>query len=266
MAEELNLDKGENNEEAEQNNSDKAENKEEVEKFNLDKEENNEEEESEDTMIKRTEKINDYQLPHKYIFRICLLGESGVGKTSLLTRFCDDSFKENHNNTIGVDFRLTTLRYKDIISKIHIWDTAGQERYRSLTTSYFRNSNAFIFIYDICNQKSFENVTIWMDLAFEKNKESIFNLLVGNKTDQNEHRQVQQSEAEKLAKERNLYFLESSARTDENVQKIFFYLNYKLIEYFQNNNNYDEDRKLSINSEKTEEISIIRPEDYRCNC
>ena len=86
----------------------------------------------EDKFIKNVEKINDYQLQHKYLFPICLLGEAGVGKTSLLTRFCDNSFKERYNNTIGVDFRVITLKCKNIISKIHIWDTAGQERFRSL--------------------------------------------------------------------------------------------------------------------------------------
>ena len=100
-----------------------------LEEENLDKDENNNddgnddenlEEEDEEKMIENIEKIEDYQTPHKYLFRLCLLGDAGVGKTSLITRFCDDSFKENYNNTIGVDFRLVTLKYKKIISKIYI--------------------------------------------------------------------------------------------------------------------------------------------------
>ena len=86
--------------------------------------------------INSIEKLKDYDIVHKYLFRICLLGDAGVGKTSILTRFCDNTFKESYNNTIGVDFRLVTLKYKDIISKVHIWDTAGQERFRSLTLNY----------------------------------------------------------------------------------------------------------------------------------
>ena len=119
----------------------------------------------EDKFIKNVEKINDYQLQHKYLFPICLLGEAGVGKTSLLTRFCDNSFKERYNNTIGVDFRVITLKYKNIISKIHIWDTAGQERFRSLALNYINNSQGFIFVYDITNRESFNNVENWVNLA-----------------------------------------------------------------------------------------------------
>ena len=137
----------------------------------------------EDKFIKNVEKINDYQLQHKYLFPICLLGEAGVGKTSLLTRFCDNSFKERYNNTIGVDFRVITLKYKNIISKIHIWDTAGQERFRSLALNYINNSQGFIFVYDITNRESFNNVENWVNLALEKNNKNICNFLVVNKTD-----------------------------------------------------------------------------------
>ena len=124
----------------------------------------------EDKCIKSIEKIIDSQEAHKYLFRICLLGDAAVGKTSLLTRFCDDSFKENYNNTIGVDFRMVTLKFKNIISKLHIWDTAGQERFRSLALNYLNNSHGFIFVYDITNKQSFNNVINWINLAFEKNK------------------------------------------------------------------------------------------------
>ena len=89
----------------------------------------------EDKFIKNIEKISDFQEDHKYLFRVCLLGDAGVGKTSLITRFCDNYFSDNYNNTIGVDFRLATLKYDNIILKIHIWDTAGQERFRSLSVN-----------------------------------------------------------------------------------------------------------------------------------
>ena len=160
----------------------------------------------EDKFIKDVEKINDYQLQHKYLFPICLLGEAGVGKTSLLTRFCDNSFKERYNNTIGVDFRVITLKYKNIISKIHIWDTAGQERFRSLALNYINNSQGFIFVYDITNRESFNNVENWVNLALEKNNKNICNFLVGNKTDKEAERKVSVKEGEILAKEKNFFF------------------------------------------------------------
>ena len=219
----------------------------------------------EDKFIKNVEKINDYQLQHKYLFPICLLGEAGVGKTSLLTRFCDNSFKERYNNTIGVDFRVITLKYKNIISKIHIWDTAGQERFRSLALNYINNSQGFIFVYDITNRESFNNVENWVNLALEKNNKNICNFLVGNKTDKEAERKVSVKEGEILAKEKNFFFLETSAKTDDNVQKLFYYFLYRLIEYYKKHE-YIENSQISLSNSNTEEISTIRQPESKCSC
>jgi Ras-related protein Rab-1A len=219
----------------------------------------------EDKFIKNVEKINDYQLQHKYLFPICLLGEAGVGKTSLLTRFCDNSFKERYNNTIGVDFRVITLKYKNIISKIHIWDTAGQERFRSLALNYINNSQGFIFVYDITNRESFNNVENWVNLALEKNNKNICNFLVGNKTDKEAERKVSVKEGEILAKEKNFFFLETSAKTDDNVQKLFYYCLYRLIEYYKKHE-YIENSQISLSNSNTEEISTIRQPESKCSC
>ena len=219
----------------------------------------------EDKFIKDVEKINDYQLQHKYLFPICLLGEAGVGKTSLLTRFCDNSFKERYNNTIGVDFRVITLKYKNIISKIHIWDTAGQERFRSLALNYINNSQGFIFVYDITNRESFNNVENWVNLALEKNNKNICNFLVGNKTDKEAERKVSVKEGEILAKEKNFFFLETSAKTDDNVQKLFYYCLYRLIEYYKKHE-YVENSQISLSNSNTEEISTIRQPESKCSC
>ena len=219
----------------------------------------------EDKFIKNVEKINDYQLKHKYLFPICLLGEAGVGKTSLLTRFCDNSFKERYNNTIGVDFRVITLKCKNIISKIHIWDTAGQERFRSLALNYINNSQGFIFVYDITNRESFNNVENWVNLALEKNNKNICNFLVGNKTDKEAERKVSVKEGEILAKEKNFFFLETSAKTDDNVQKLFYYCLYRLIEYYKKHE-YIENSQISLSNSNTEEISTIRQPESKCSC
>ena len=211
----------------------------------------------EDKFIKTVEKISEFQQAHKYLFRVCLLGDAAVGKTSLITRFCDNSFKENYNNTIGVDFRVVTLKCKDIVSKIHIWDTAGQERFRSLALNYLNNTHGFIFVYDITNVESFHNAVNWINLALEKNNHTIANFLVGNKSDKEEERKVSEKEGENLAKERKLYFLETSAKMDNNVQKLFYYYLYRMLEYYKTNE-YSEDEEIKLNEGNSEEISTKR--------
>ena len=215
--------------------------------------------------INSIEKLKDYDIVHKYLFRICLLGDAGVGKTSILTRFCDNTFKESYNNTIGVDFRLVTLKYKDIISKLHIWDTAGQERFRSLTLNYLHNSHGFLFIFDITNKDSFDNIVNWINLSFDNNKNSVINFLIGNKCDQNSSRKVEESEAQQFAKEKDLIYLETSAKSDENIQKLFYYCVYKLIKYYDKND-YSEEDNTQLYSNHTEEIKIQRPNQNKCGC
>ena len=233
--------------------------------MSVEEEKMDENELEEDKFIKTVEKISEYQQAHKYLFRVCLLGDAGVGKTSLLTRFCDNSFKENYNNTIGVDFRVVTLKCKDIISKVHIWDTAGQERFRSLALNYLKNSHGFIFIYDITSQESFNNVVNWINLALEKNTHTIANFLVGNKCDKEEERKINKKEGENLAKLKNLFFLETSAKLDNNVQKLFYYFLYKMIEYYKTND-YVEDDQIRLSQGNSEEISTKRPSEKNCNC
>ena len=233
--------------------------------MSIDKEKIEENESEVDKFINSVEKLSDYQQQHKYLFRICLLGDANVGKTSLLSRFCDNSFKEKYNNTIGVDFRLVTLKCNGFISKIHIWDTAGQERFRSLALNYLNNSHGFIFMYDITDRDSFNNIVNWIDLALEKNVKTIANFLVGNKCDNEGKRQISIEEGKNLAKDKNLFFMETSAKANNNVQKLFYFFLYKLIEFYKTNN-YVEEEKLVLNKENSEEISTIRPSKKNCNC
>ena len=233
--------------------------------MSIDKEKIDQNESEVDKFINSVEKLSDYQQQHKYLFRICLLGDANVGKTSLLSRFCDNSFKEKYNNTIGVDFRLVTLKCNGFISKIHIWDTAGQERFRSLALNYLNNSHGFIFMYDITDRDSFNNIVNWIDLALEKNVKTIANFLVGNKCDNEGKRQISIEEGKNLAKDKNLFFMETSAKANNNVQKLFYFFLYKLIEFYKTNN-YVEEEKLVLNKENSEEISTIRPSKKNCNC
>ena len=226
----------------------------------------NEEEDVElDKFILSVEKLNENLQEHNYLFRICLLGDAGVGKTSILSRFCDNTFKENYNNTIGVDFRLITLKQDNIISKLHIWDTAGQERFRSLASNYINNAHGFIFIYDITDLDSFNHVINWVDMALGKNPKTVVNFLVGNKSDNDEERKVSKEEAKNLAKEKNLFFLETSARNNDNIQKLFYFFLFELIKYYKVNQ-YQESEKIVLKQENSEEISTQRVDGNKCKC
>lgn len=210
-------------------------------------------------------RIIDYQPNHDYIFRICLLGDSSVGKTSLLTRYCDGTFKEKYSNTIGVDFRVVTLKCNDTVAKIQIWDTAGQERFKSIAVNYFRTSHGFIFVYDISSRESFKNVVNWMELAFSNNRNASINFLIGNKSDLDNKREVTTREGKDLAKLRGFYFLETSALNSDNVEKMFSCFAFKLIDYFNKNKGmYDEVKKEGPGKENVEEISTKREKEGCC--
>ena len=210
---------------------------------------NEQKEENEENI--HLEKIVDNTIHHKYMFRICLIGNICVGKTSLLARYADNSFKESYANTIGVDFRVITLKYKDIIAKVHIWDTAGNERFKSITINYYRSSHGFIYVYDITSKESFENLDMWINLTNENCGTNAINFLVGNKSDLEMEREVTKEEGEEFAKKYDLIFIETSAKNNDNVGKLFEFFTYKLIEYYQKNT----DKYIGNNSDTLDSFS-----------
>ena len=210
---------------------------------------NEQKEENEENI--HLEKIVDNTIHHKYMFRICLIGNICVGKTSLLARYADNSFKESYANTIGVDFRVITLKYKDIIAKVHIWDTAGNERFKSITINYYRSSHGFIYVYDITSKESFENLDMWINLTNENCGTNAINFLVGNKSDLEKEREVTKEEGEEFAKKYDLIFIETSAKNNDNVGKLFEFFTYKLIEYYQKNT----DKYIGNNSDTLDSFS-----------
>ena len=210
---------------------------------------NEQKEENEENI--HLEKIVDNTIHHKYMFRICLIGNICVGKTSLLARYADNSFKESYANTIGVDFRVITLKYNDIIAKVHIWDTAGNERFKSITINYYRSSHGFIYVYDITSKESFENLDMWINLTNENCGTNAINFLVGNKSDLEKEREVSKEEGEEFAKKYDLIFIETSAKNNDNVGKLFEFFTYKLIEYYQKNT----DKYIGNNSDTLDSFS-----------
>lgn len=154
-------------------------------------------------------------------FKLVFLGEQSVGKTSLITRFMYDSFDNMYQATIGIDFLSKTMYLEDRTVRLQLWDTAGQERFRSLIPSYIRDSSVAVVVYDISNAKSFQNTRKWIEDVRAERGNDVIIVLVGNKTDLNDKRQVTTQQGEDEAKKFNLMFVETSAKVGHNVKNLF---------------------------------------------
>ena len=157
------------------------------------------------------------------LLKIKLIGDSGVGKSSIVTRLCGESFKEDIGPTIGVDYKnkLTEINNQPI--KLVIWDTAGQERFRTVTTTYYKNSHGFCFVYDITHRESFENIKKWLNEANENSSgdNKVVMMLIANKVDLSYSRAVSKEESEAFAREYNMIHYQTSAKTNEGIDKAF---------------------------------------------
>lgn len=154
-------------------------------------------------------------------FKLVFLGEQSVGKTSLITRFMYDSFDNTYQATIGIDFLSKTMYLEDRTVRLQLWDTAGQERFRSLIPSYIRDSTVAVVVFDITNANSFHQTSKWIDDVRTERGSDVIIMLVGNKTDLSDKRQVSTEEGERKAKELNVMFIETSAKAGYNVKQLF---------------------------------------------
>ena len=152
--------------------------------------------------------------------RLLLVGDSCVGKTSLLLQYTDNVFLVQHNATIGIEYKVKNIEYKGFNVKLQIWDTAGQERFHCITNNYFHTADGIFFIYDITNQNSFEGVKKWI-----KESENLGNfskkLLIGNKCDLEDIRSITKEELDEYCKEKNISYLETSAKDNINLKEAF---------------------------------------------
>jgi len=186
-------------------------------------------------------------------FKILMIGDSNVGKSSILLKYTHDDFNNEHLTTIGLDFHVKYLKLNDKNIKLQLWDTAGQERFRSIITSYFRDAQGILVVYDVTNKISFENVENWIKDINDncKNNNNIF--LVANKIDLN--RIISEEEGNKLAQKYNLLYYECSAKTGENIQNIYYNISTIL------------SKKYIENIVKLENIDFNNPPiASKCNC
>ena len=155
--------------------------------------------------------------------KILILGDSNVGKTSLLLNYADNYFPDSHVSTIGIDYKIKVITIKDLEVKIQLWDTSGQERFRSITHTFLKDANGIAFVYDITNKKSFEGVKDWIKDA-EINGSGFEKILIGNKIDLEGKREVSSDFLKKYCNKKKIKTFETSAKTSINVNEAFDYL------------------------------------------
>ena len=180
---------------------------------------------------------------YDYLFKLLLIGNSSVGKSSLLFRFVENVWDDSFVPTIGVDFvslitfytfyffnqKLKTLEVNGKKVKLQIWDTAGQERFKNINASYYRGGNGVLVVYDITDRESFENLNSWL-IEIEKNaNKNVYKLLIGNKCDLEESRKVTYQEGKDFAESNGMKFIETSAKTASKVQEAFELLTNEII-------------------------------------
>jgi small GTP-binding protein len=159
--------------------------------------------------------------PKQYQFKLVLLGDSAVGKSSLVLRFVKKQFFEYQESTIGAAFLTQTVAVADYVVKFEIWDTAGQERYHSLAPMYYRGAAAAIVVFDITNRNSFVRAKSWVKELQRQGNPNIVIALAGNKCDKSAERQIEADEAKAYAEEQNIFYMETSAKSNTNVAEIF---------------------------------------------
>eukprot|EP00056_Hartaetosiga_gracilis_P001459 m.45025 g.45025 ORF g.45025 m.45025 type:complete len:207 (+) comp10649_c0_seq1:91-711(+) len=161
------------------------------------------------------------QKAYDYLFKLLLIGDSGVGKTCLLFRFSDDAFNSTFISTIGIDFKIRTIEIEDKKIKLQIWDTAGQERFRTITTAYYRGAMGILLVYDVTNQKSFDNIQTWVRNIEQNASQDVERMILGNKCDMEDARVVTREDGQNLAQEYGVAFMETSAKSKINVEEAF---------------------------------------------
>uniref|UniRef100_UPI00398F5D55 RAB3D, member RAS oncogene family, a n=1 Tax=Pristiophorus japonicus TaxID=55135 RepID=UPI00398F5D55 len=199
-----------------------------------------------------------------YMFKLLIIGNSSVGKTSFLFRYADDSFTSAFVSTVGIDFKVKTVYRNEKRVKLQIWDTAGQERYRTITTAYYRGAMGFLLMYDITNQDSFNAVHDWATQIKTYSWDNAQVILVGNKSDLEDDRVVPTEDGRRLADELGFEFFEASAKENANVKQVFE----RLVDIIcvKMSESLDVDPTLISNNKNSSLAEKPKPEQSGCPC
>eukprot|EP01084_Bolivina_argentea_P129554 228798_1 len=195
---------------------------------------------------------------YDYLFKLLMIGDAGVKKSSLLLRFSDDSFTTSFISTIGIDFKIKTIEFDGKTIKLQIWDTAGQERFRTITTAYYRGATGIMLVYDITNEQSFLNIPNWMRHIEQHAAKDVQTILVGHMVDDDleyneDNRVIAFQRGKELGNNYGMPFMEARAKTGENVEKAFMCL-VELV-YKQKNPNYVSENDVAENKENKENLN-----------
>ena len=161
-------------------------------------------------------------MTEKYILKLLTIGDQFVGKSSIINRYIDDKFNENIKPTLAIDYKTKMIQKGENLIKISIYDTAGEEKYRHLIKNYYNGSNGILLVFDITDKNSFDNLNFWLDeLEKNCNLNNLYIFLVGNKTDRKKERKVSYDEAKNFADMKKIPYIEISAKTGDNIDKLF---------------------------------------------
>ncbi len=195
-----------------------------------------------------TEEEENYNM----IFKIVLVGDSGVGKTNLLLRYLKNEFNTQTKATVGVEFGNTKVQIDNALIKAQIWDTAGQERYRSITSAYYKGAHGALIVYDITRKDSFDSVEKWLSDLKNNGEEKMVIMAIGNKCDMVNERVISTEDGEAKAQRNNIAFLETSALNATNVAKAFDELIQKLYVAFKKDFEDNDEDDLGENANTIE--------------
>jgi len=164
---------------------------------------------------------NNKKDPCDYLIKLLLIGDSSVGKSSLMLRYTDDTFSPNMITTIGIDFKIRSVELDGKRIKLQIWDTAGQEQYRVMTNAFYRGAMGIFLVYDVTNEASFRNIQSWMVNLEQHASEGVLKMLMGNKCDIPDEREIDTARGQAWANQHGLKFFETSAKTGKGVDDAF---------------------------------------------
>ena len=200
------------------------------------------------------------------VYKLLLLGESNVGKTSIILRYIEDKFEESNISTCGIDLKCKYVSCDNKKIKLNIWDTAGQERFKGLTKNYFRGAHGFVLVYDITNKLSFDKLKVWIKDAKEKiaDENSYKLAVVGNKKDCEDKREVNKQTLKEFAEANHIIFSEVSAKTGEGIDELFNDFVHELLKY-KNIGIYKTD-EANERTYSSLSRSIIQDNKHECNC